>query len=146
MLRLSRPGRRPRAINGLMGRKAQVASHSVSLRRFVSSRTVEFPPYRLLVPPTPFLEEDLEALGLTEDFTRRRRSSEGHLPCARRLIDGSSQGCPCARRSDDRGEADRCAQQDGLGELIQRPRRVPAGSNPGATFRWWGVVPRRKIG
>jgi hypothetical protein len=84
MLRLSRPWRRLRAINGLTGRRFQVAFHSVSLRHFVPSPTVEFPPYRLLVPPTPLREEDLEAVGLTKAFARRCRSSKGHLPCARR--------------------------------------------------------------
>jgi hypothetical protein len=34
----------------------------------------------------------------------------------------------------------RCAQHDGLGEKIQRPRSLPAGSNPGAPFGWWEVV------
>src|SRR5262245_44700476 len=42
--------------------------------------------------------------------------------------------------------SDRCAQHGGLCEKTQRPKSLPAGSSPTAPFRWWELVPLRKIG
>jgi hypothetical protein len=83
----------------------------------------------------------------------RLRGSESRHPfqpppsprCCREVYELPSEGTSDASHQIASVSSDRCAQQHGLGEKIQRPRGLPAGSNPGAPFGWWEVVLLRKM-